>query len=49
MISWISFTSDGLVETATVGNEGFNGVPVLLGAVSVPGRSMLVLRRRIFS
>src|SRR5689334_4429276 len=40
VISWVQNTGDGKsVEVATVGNEGFVGVPVLLGADRTPGTS----------
>jgi CRP-like cAMP-binding protein len=40
IISWVQDVGGGKqVEVATVGNEGFVGVPVLLGADRTPGKS----------
>jgi CRP-like cAMP-binding protein len=40
-VSLINVTPDGAVEVATVGREGFVGVPVLLRADSMPVRSFV--------
>ena len=40
VISWVQNAGEGRrVEVATVGNEGFLGVPILLGADRTPGTS----------
>lgn len=40
VLSLVAEVEDGkMIEVATVGNEGFVGVPVLHGATSIPGRA----------
>ncbi len=42
VVSLVTITEDGgIVEVATVGNEGMVGIPLLLGAESTPGRAFV--------